>query len=57
MKYVPNKHLDISTVKSGAELFIVSVKLTATWFNATNPKTTVRNLKKDITCDLNIHKF
>lgn len=30
IKSSPNRHLEINTVKSGAELFIVSVKLTAT---------------------------
>lgn len=44
---LPNKHLEIKTVKSGAELFMVSVKLTATWLSATNPSTTVKNLEKN----------
>lgn len=41
---LPSKHLEINTVNNGAELFIVSVKLTATWFSATSPRTTVKNL-------------
>ena len=38
-------NLAMITVNIGAELFTVSVKLTATYFKATNPKTTVVNLK------------
>lgn len=36
----------MKTVNNGAELFMVSVKETATNFSATNPRTTVVNLKK-----------
>ena len=36
---------DMPTVNIGAELFTVSVNDTATNFKATNPSTTVENLK------------
>ena len=46
--YIPSNTLDIATVKMGAELLIVSVKLTATQFNDINPRITVINLKKKL---------
>lgn len=44
----PRTILEIRTVKMGAELLIVSVKLTAIYFKETSPKTTVTNLQKKI---------
>ena len=43
---LPRTIFDMRTVKIGAELFIVSVKLTAMNFKETNPRTTVTNLQK-----------
>jgi hypothetical protein len=42
--YSRNIIYDIPTVNIGAELFIVSVNDTATYFKATSPNTTVANL-------------
>lgn len=43
---LPRTSLEIRTVKIGAELLMVSVKLTAMNFKETSPKTTVVNLQK-----------
>lgn len=43
--YSPRISLDMMTVKSGAELFTVSAKDTATFFRLIRPRTTVVNLE------------
>ena len=40
----PKRILEMMTVKAGAELLTVSVKLTATYWSATRPSSTVVNL-------------
>ena len=43
LETLPNNILDMTTVKAGAELLTVSVKLTATYWSATRPSSTVVN--------------
>ena len=50
--YSPVTNQDITTVNIGAEDLTVSVKETATNFNATKPKNTVRNLREKDISDL-----
>ena len=48
IKFLPNRILEMTTVNAGAELFTVSVKLTATKLSAMRPRRTVVNLRPPI---------